>query len=178
MNRKIILLTLAVNFMTMTISAQKAGIRSESSDRLAIKELVDAYAHYADRRQAHEQALCFTKDARLEVFHHEPQPGVQPDATIVGRDSLEKAFSTLKKYDLTFHFNGQATIKLNGDRATGEVYCMAHHIWSVKGKPTLMIMAIRYYDNYVYLSGRWLFSRRKLIIDFTDVRDNNSKEPQ
>ena len=162
----------------MAMVAQKAGTRSDYSDRLAIKDLIYAYAHNADRRKAHEQAMCFTEDAVLEVYHHEPQSGAVPDAIIVGRDSLEKAFSTLKKYDLTFHFNGQATIRLNGDRATGEVYCMAHHIWSVNGKPTLMVMAIRYYDDYINLSGRWLFSRRKLIIDFTDVRDNNSKEPQ
>jgi len=63
--------------MTMAALAQKAGTRSEYSDRLAIKDLIDAYSHNADRRKAHEQAMCFTEDAILEVYHHEPQPGAR-----------------------------------------------------------------------------------------------------
>jgi len=41
--------------------------------------------------------------------------------------------ATLKKYDVTMHFNGQTTIHLSGDSASGETYCLAHHIWVEKG---------------------------------------------
>ena len=122
--------------------------------------------------------MLFTKDASIEIYNAEPEAGTKPDATIVSRDTLEKAFGVLKKYDVTMHFNGQSTIKLSGDRASGEVYCLAHHIWKVNGKPMLMIKAIRYYDDYVFQDGSWLFKKRKLIFDFTDVRETNSVEPK
>jgi hypothetical protein len=39
----------------------------EAADRLAIRELVDAYAHCADRRDAKGQMSLFTKDTHLVV---------------------------------------------------------------------------------------------------------------
>jgi hypothetical protein len=40
---------------------------SETADRLAIRELVDAYAHCADRRDAHGQKSLFTEDTHFVV---------------------------------------------------------------------------------------------------------------
>ena len=40
----------------------------EAADRLAIRELVDAYAHYADRRNCEGQMALFTQDTRFLVF--------------------------------------------------------------------------------------------------------------
>ena len=40
----------------------------EAADRLAIRELVDAYAYYADRRDAAAQMALFTEDTELVVF--------------------------------------------------------------------------------------------------------------
>lgn len=38
------------------------------------------------------------------------------------------------------HFNGQSTIDINSDSAIGEVYCLAHHLWTENGKRMLMVM--------------------------------------
>jgi hypothetical protein len=43
-------------------SAIAATLTGEAGDRLAIKELIDAYAHDADRREAEKQANLFTVD--------------------------------------------------------------------------------------------------------------------
>ncbi len=70
------------------------------------------------------------------------------------------------------HFNGQNTItSLQGDSATGIAYCIAHHVKYDSTKRTLMIMAIRYHDTYVKQNGRWYFSQRDLLIDWTDTRE-------
>ena len=38
-------------------------------------------------------------------------------------------FADLNKYDATTHFVGQSTIlTLTSNRATGEAYCLAHHV--------------------------------------------------
>ena len=41
---------------------------AEAADRLAIRELFDAYAHCADRRDADGQKALFTLDTRFAVF--------------------------------------------------------------------------------------------------------------
>ena len=41
---------------------------AEAADRLAIRELFDAYAHCADRRDAEGQKALFTVDTRFAVF--------------------------------------------------------------------------------------------------------------
>jgi len=55
---------------------------------------------------------------------------------------------------------------LDGDHATGESYCLAHHIWVEDGQRVLMIMAIRYHDTFIRQDGRWLFVHRELITDW------------
>jgi hypothetical protein len=66
---------------------------AEAADRLALRELFDAYAHCADRRDAEGQ----------------------------------------NRYEVTTHFNGQSTVTLDGDRATGESYTIAHHVYTEDG---------------------------------------------
>jgi hypothetical protein len=41
----------------------------EAADRLAIRELVEAYAYCADRRDAEGQMSLFTPDTRFIVLH-------------------------------------------------------------------------------------------------------------
>jgi hypothetical protein len=40
----------------------------EVADRLALRELVDGYAHCADRRDAKGQMALFTEDTRFIVY--------------------------------------------------------------------------------------------------------------
>ena len=65
---------------------------------------------------------------------------------------------------------GQSTVVLDGERATGETYCIAHHVSASEGKRTLFIASIRYCDVFAKVEGRWLFAERKLIVDWTDTR--------
>lgn len=70
---------------------------------------------------------------------------------------------------MTFHLNGQNSIKF-GDDTTGTVQCLAHHIFFEDGKRILLTEAIRYYDTYTRQNNQWLFVKRKLIIDWEDKR--------
>lgn len=149
--------------------ANSTPMTTELADRHAIRALIDAYAHHADRREAQQQAALFTENAITEIYDGEPGQH-QPTAIIHGRKDLLAGLAALKKYDVTQHVNGQNTVTLAGDKATGEAYCLAHHIWVENGKRMLMVMGIRYYDTYIRQAGRWLFAERKLIIDWTDKR--------
>lgn len=140
----------------------------EAADRLAIRELIDAYAHCADRRDARGQMALFTENTTFLVFMDSRSS--EPTYVLHGRDALAPVFADLNQYQATTHFNGQSAVHLDGDRATGESYCIAHHL-TVKGeKRTLMLASIRYLDQFVKLDGAWLFAERRLMVDWTDTR--------
>ena len=143
-------------------------VATEQADRLAIRELVDAYAHCADRRDANGQKSLFTEDSHFVVY----MDGQGSEATqeLEGREALTPVFAALNDYEATMHFNGQSTIELDGPRATGESYCIAHHVFTTDGDRTLMVAYLRYQDTFVKQGGRWLFAERRLSVDWTETR--------
>ena len=143
----------------------------EAADRLEIRELVDAYAHYADRRDAKGQMSLFTKDTHFIVFMDARSE--KPSVELNRREDLAPVFDELNKYEATTHFMGQSTVVLDGDRASGETYCIAHHVSASEGKRTLFIASLRYYDIFAKVDGKWLFAERKIIVDWTDTRPIN-----
>lgn len=141
----------------------------ETADRLAIRELFDAYAHCADSRDATGQMALFTEDTRFVVYLDAKAD--EPTQELHGRDALAPVFDNLNTYAATTHFNGQSTVVLDGDHATGESYCLAHHLSiGEDGIRTLMIASIRYLDTFVKQDGGWLFAERRLMVDWTDTR--------
>jgi hypothetical protein len=141
----------------------------ESADRLAIRELVEAYAHCADRRDAKGQMSLFTADTHFVVFMDAKHP--TPSMELHSRDSLAPVFADLNKYNATTHFVGQSTIlSLTDDKAIGETYCLAHHVTVAEGKRRLMIASLRYLDTFVKHDGGWLFAERRLYVDWTEER--------
>jgi len=140
----------------------------EAADRLSIRELVEAYAHCADRRDAKGQMALFTQDTHFVVYMDAKDP--KPTQELHSREALAPVFDDLNKYAATQHFVGQSTIfTLTSDRATGEAYTMAHHL-TVGGKRHLMIAALRYDDTFVKMDGTWLFAERKLYVDWAEER--------
>ena len=88
----------------------------EAADRLALRELVDAYAHCADRRDAKGQMALFTEDARF-VLYMDAKNDI-PSQEFQGRDALAPVFDNLNQYVATTHFNGQSTVVLDGTEAS------------------------------------------------------------
>ena len=147
----------------VTISVEEAG------DRLAIRQLIEAYAHCADRRDAKGQMALFTAAAHFVVYMNAKDPA--PSMDLRSREALAPVFADLNKYDATTHFVGQSTIvTLTNDQATGEAYCLAHHVTVDGGKRRLMIASLRYLDTYLKIEGAWLFSERLLYVDWVDER--------
>ena len=141
----------------------------EAADRLAIRELVEAYAHCADRRDAKGQMSLFTPDTHFVVYMNAKAP--TPSQELRSREYLAPVFAELNKYDATTHFVGQSTIfMLTADRATGEAYCLAHHVTVDGQKRRLMLASLRYLDTFVKMDGEWLFAERKLYVDWLEER--------
>jgi hypothetical protein len=140
----------------------------ELEDRIAISVLIDQYTYCADTRDAQGQMAIFTEDTNFEVYMDEKLP--TPTQVVTGRKNLLPVFDNLNQYLSTMHFNGQSTVKLEGDKATGITYCRAYHLKVLDGVQKLMIAGIRYYDTMVKQDGVWLFSGRKLKVCWIENR--------
>src|SRR5712671_7981021 len=142
---------------------------TEAADRLAIRELVEAYARCADRRDAKGQMSLFTPDTHFVVYMNAKDP--TPSQELHSRDALAPVFAALNQYAATTHFVGQSTIStLSDDRATGEAYCLAHHVTVDGSTRRLMVASLRYLDTFAKTDGAWLFSERLLYVDWVDER--------
>jgi hypothetical protein len=140
----------------------------EAADRLALRELVDAYAHCADRRDAKGQMALFAEDACFIVYMNARSD--VPSQELQGRDTLAPVFDNLNQYEATTHFNGQSTVVLDGTEATGISYCLAHHVSVHGSERSLMIASIRYLDRFAKIDGAWHFAQRKLLVDWIETR--------
>ena len=135
---------------------------SEAADRLAIRELFDAYAHCADRRDAEGQKALFTADTRFAVYMD--GEGSEVSYVLEGREALTPVFDDLNRYEATTHFNGQSTVMTDGGSATGESYTIAHHVYTEDGRRKIMIASLRYLDTFSKIEGAWYFAERNLIV--------------
>jgi uncharacterized protein (TIGR02246 family) len=132
-------------------------------DEWAMRRLAMTYAKGADRNDPTAFASVFTEDGIIEG------PGFQ----IKGRDAIATNPGILRQmFASTFHTVLNQTVDIDGDAAEGETYCLAYHLNHPKdGVYTRLDWAIRYQDKFRRVDGRWLFSHRKLVIDWTETSE-------
>jgi SnoaL-like domain len=147
---------------------------AEAADRLSLRELFDAYAHCADRRDAEGQKALFTDDTRFAVYMD--GEGSEPTYVLRGREALTPVFEDLNRYEATTHFNGQSTVTIDGDSATGESYTIAHHVYTEDGNRKIMIASLRYLDTFTKIDQGWYFAERSLILDWSETRSFGTDE--
>jgi hypothetical protein len=126
---------------------------------------------FADRRLPDEQAGLYADDGRTLVYN---EPGGEPDQVLTGHAEHAEGFRVLSNYAATMHFNGQNSIVLDGDRATGETYTLAHHVLDSDEGRSLLVLYIRYEDSFIKQDGVWRFAERKLLIEWCENRPLHS----
>jgi hypothetical protein len=94
----------------------------------------------------------------------------EPTYVLEGREALAPVFADLNRYEATTHFNGQSTVTLAGDQATGESYTIAHHVFREEGVRMIMVASLRYLDTFAKIDGRWFFAERNLLLDWSETR--------
>src|SRR5258708_13517309 len=125
----------------MIMNKHTAISPAEAADRRAIRELVEAYAYSADGGDAGGQGALFTPDTHFVVYMDAKNP--TPSQELHSREALAPVFANLNKYQATMHFVGQSTISsLAKNQATGQAYCLAHHLIVDGEHPRLMIATL------------------------------------
>ena len=120
------------------------------------------YAAALDQRDLSALLGVFHPNATLRAW----PPGRGP-MTLTGHDELVKLIQAVTHWPRTFHLVGQGLFHVTGERAVGEVYCVAHHFNSfAPGRLDDDVMYIRYRDAYVqYGRGGWLIMERVVTVD-------------
>jgi nucleoside-diphosphate-sugar epimerase len=103
----------------------------------------------------------FTPDTRFLVYMD--RGSGQPTQELPGRESLAPVLDNLSTYQATMHFNGQSTVVLEGDGATGESYCIAHHLYVADGQCTLMTALVRDGDQADIVAARGADAFRRVL---------------
>jgi hypothetical protein len=89
-----------------------------------------------------------------------------------GRKEMEDTFGAfLKNFETVYHFNGQQTVKINGDKASGTSYCMVTLIGIENGKKMKASIGVYYQDEYVRENNRWLIAKRTSVFDWQDKQE-------
>lgn len=121
-----------------------------------LRDLIDAYAYLGDEKKISEQMDLFTPDAIYKVYM-----GGFLVANVSGTESLEKEFnghaSLVKTY---FTMNGQHTVKIDGETATGVSFSQLKMVREVEGKDILTDYSVKYDDKYVRQNGKWFIKER------------------
>ena len=153
--------------------ARRPSLPNEAADRLAIRELVEAYAHCADRRDAKGQMSLFTADTHFVVYMNAKDP--KPSQELHSREALAPVFAELNQYDATMH---------SWDRARSSRCRRSRHRRSLlprasrhgrRRQARLMVASFRYLDTFVKIDGAWLF--RSACSTSTGWRNAHYHEP-
>lgn len=137
-------------------------------DQLALRELSYRYARAVDQRDVGSFAELFTDDAELSV--HRTLDADAPSRVVRGREELSEIPQLVARYRRTYHFVGNTLHEIGDDSATGEVYCVAHHLIDDAEAVSAHVMLIRYLDDYRRCAdGCWRISARRVFVDWTEV---------
>lgn len=121
-----------------------------------LRNLIDDYAYLGDEKKIAEQLDLFTPDVTYKVFMNGALV-----ADVSGRESMESDFklhsSKVKTY---FTLNGQHTVKIDGETATGISFSQIKMIREADGKDVLTDYSVKYEDQYVFQNGKWLIKDR------------------
>jgi hypothetical protein len=85
-----------------------------------------------------------------------------------GSEFAKWVLDTLDVFDSTMHFIGSPYIRLDGDVAQVDTYCLAHHIGKpdADGNATDMVLGLRYVDRFERRDGSWLIAKRVCSFDW------------
>lgn len=124
-------------------------------------DLALKYARAADRRDYALFEQIFTPDIAITGDRDGKE-----FLRMQGREQVVKGMSGLERYEVTQHTVANQLVEWEGDEASGETYCVAHHIYEADGEKRIFTMGIRYQDRFAREQGRWFFRSRHLAVDW------------
>ena len=126
--------------------------------RAEITDVIQRLARGTDRLDREAMASCYHPDG---FDDHNSFRGS-------GDEFADWVCTVLPHFAATTHFIALPHIRLDGDVAQVDTYCVAHHVSRAdeSGQATDMVMALRYVDRFERRSGQWLIAKRVCAFDW------------
>ena len=129
-------------------------------DEAALRRTAELYAQGADRRDKALWRAVLADDCVIEG------PGFRAEGLEANLGSIDALGQMFRG---TLHRIHQQVVTITGDRAEGETHCTADHL--LADRDAVLVWAIRYADQWRRGDdGQWRFTRRRLIVEWEEVR--------
>lgn len=127
--------------------------------RAEIADVISRLARGTDRLDEALMASCYHPDG---FDDHNSFRGN-------GTEFARWVCQVLPHFEATHHFVAPPYIRLDGDRAQVDTYCIAHHISRPddEGHQSDLVLALRYVDRFERRDGRWRIARRVCAFDWS-----------
>ena len=128
--------------------------------REEIHDVLKRYVRAVDRADAELMVSCYHDDG-VDDHGMFRGPAAEFAEFVCGERS--------KRYEATHHFIAPPNVRVSGDRAFVDTYCIAHQISApdVAGQRFDYIVGVRYVDRFERRAGRWLIAHRTAVFDWT-----------
>lgn len=126
-------------------------------DKQAIHELIRAYCNAADRHDQDKMRALYHEDAIDEHGHFAKGPA---------KDFIDNLLEIEAPMQILHHNVTTVNLKVDGDRAEGEVYIIAFHQAADGDRLYDVLIGGRYFDKYEKRDGVWKFSHRSIVADW------------
>ncbi|MEE2662979.1 MAG: nuclear transport factor 2 family protein [Myxococcota bacterium] len=138
----------------------RTGTPVSTEDLIAKRACFDALARYARGVDRCDPELV------RSTYHpgaYDDHGGYQGDAD--GFVAWVKG-AVMDTFGCTMHKLGNSLIEVEGDRAFGETYAVAHHIQDQPASPTDLVMGVRYLDRFERRGGHWKVAHRVMSFEW------------
>lgn len=140
-------------------------MKQKIEDRMALKNLVDRYATESDKNNQDYYREIFRPDIKLKVYF-----GDRLGMDINNVETMIAQYKAFGAAKASFHQNGQQVVDfIDETHATGICYAIATLVTEEDGKDKLTMHAVRYYDKYVKVEGRWWIDEREQYFVYSSV---------
>lgn len=134
-------------------------------DRVMLKDMVDRYATESDKNSQDFYREIFRPEVKLKVYF-----GDTLGMDIKNVEDMIAQYKAFGAAKASFHQNGQQVVDFIDDtHATGICYAIATLVTEENGTDKLTFHAVRYYDKYVKIDGRWWIEEREQRFVYTSV---------
>jgi hypothetical protein len=124
---------------------------------IELRRLVDEYAIAADNFDTARYASLFTDDA---TFTATAQGGAAPFIAAHGREEISKVPDANRMFEQLFHAVHNHVVDVDGELATGITYCVARHVIRTEKGHEVLVLPLRYHDEYAKTTSGWKFRSR------------------
>lgn len=128
--------------------------------REEIHDVLKRYVRAVDRADADLMVSCYHDDG-VDDHGMFRGPATEFAEFVCGERS--------KRYEATHHFIAPPNIRVSGDSAYVDTYCIAHQISAPDddGQRFDYMIGLRYVDRFERRAGRWLIAHRTAVFDWT-----------